>query len=56
VLLSARREELQLPQRSLTTVVRIVGTFNAFAAFASPMVLLRIIVGSRFRVLANWNG
>src|SRR3981081_4847199 len=37
---------ISLPPRSSTTVVRIVGTSNIFAAFARPTTLFTIIIGS----------
>src|ERR1700741_275187 len=47
---------MSLPPRSSTTVVRIVGTLKALAAFARPMTLFTIIIGSWLCRLANWKG
>src|ERR1700757_1936822 len=47
---------MSLPPRSCTTVVRIVGTLKALAAFARPMTLFTIIIGSWLCRLANWKG
>src|ERR1700757_2434089 len=47
---------MSLPPRSCTTVVRIVGTLKALAAFARPMTLFTIIMGSWLCRLANWKG
>src|SRR5436190_16321788 len=47
---------MSLPPRSSTTVLRMVGTLKTFAAFARPMTLFTIIIGSWLCRLANWKG
>lgn len=42
------------PPRSSTTVVRMVGTSNSLAPFASAVTLLTTRVASMLRMPANW--